>query len=188
MIAIVVVLALLAGGGAYLLTKGSGGSSGSVADFCAKATAAKNDIKFEDIINPARVDAIASAFDQLAKSAPTEIKSDMNTLNDAIKRERANVKAGKSPDDGFSGSDNAKLTTASANIEKFAKDKCGLDLNSNSSFSLSTRSFDTSSLSSLTSGSSSFDSSSFDSSLSSQAEALCSQFGTDFGTDFCSSS
>ncbi|MEY2458181.1 MAG: hypothetical protein QOG30_11, partial [Acidimicrobiaceae bacterium] len=188
-IAIVVVLALLAGGGAFLLTKGSGGGR-SVDSFCTKAKAAQKNVNFDDITDPRKVDALVSAFDDLAKSAPDEIKSDMDALSNAIKRERDNVKAGKSLDEGFSSSDEARLTTASANINKFAKDKCGIDLNSSSSDAsspLSSFSFDTSSFSSsLSSDFSSFDSDSFSSSLSSEAEKLCSQFGTDFGSDFCS--
>jgi hypothetical protein len=155
--------------------------------------AAQANLKFEDVLDPSKVDALLSAFDQLVKSAPSEIKADMNTLNDAIKKERDNVKAGKSPDEGLNASDEAKLTTASNNIEKFAKDKCGIDLNSSSndtnsdtSFSFSSFTFDSSSfessLSSLSSEFSSFDSDSFSSELSS----ACSQFGSDFCSDFSS--
>jgi hypothetical protein len=179
-IAIVVVLALLAGGGAYLLTRDSGGTR-TVSSFCTKAKSAQTDIKFEDILDPSKVDALLSAFDQLAKSAPDEIKSDMNTLNDALKRERVNVKAGKSPDDGFNASDEEKLTTAAANVEKFTKDKCGIDINSSisSDGSFSFSSFDSSSFeSSLSDQFSNFDTDS----LSSQLSSLCSEFGSEFCT------
>jgi hypothetical protein len=119
----------------------------------------------------------------------------MTTLNDAIKKVGAAVKqAGNDPSKAFGAIltasatlDQAKLTQAQQHVEKFAKDKCGLDLGSSSSSSSSSFSFDTSSFSGFT-DSSSFDSSAFESSLSSEASALCRQFGTDFGTDFCSSS
>jgi hypothetical protein len=187
-IAIVVVLALLAGGGAYLLTKG-GSSGGSVTEFCAKAKTLHNAIDFDDAFSdPARVDTVVNAFDQLTKAAPSEIKSDMNTLNDALKRARTNVKAGKSPDDGLSDADRAKLSTAGDNVERFGKAHCGSDFQLSSSSSSSDFTFDTSSLSSRSSEfSSSF--SNFDtSSLSSQLSSLCDTFGSEFGSDFCSSS
>lgn len=181
-IAIVVVLALLAGGGAYLLTKSDGGGR-SVSAFCGNVRSAQKDIKFEDVLNPAKVDAFASAFDSIAKSAPDEIKADMDTLNNAVQRERANVKAGKSPDDGFSATENAKLTTSSTNVEKFVKAKCGIDLGSGTDSS--TGSFNTDSFTdSLSSQFSTFDTSS----LSSELSSLCDQFGTEFGSEFCSSS
>jgi hypothetical protein len=199
-IAIVVVLALLAGGGAFLLTKGSGGG-GSTASFCDTVKKFKDDAQLENAFSdPTKLDKIATAFDQLTKSAPSEIKTDMNTLNDAIKKIVAAVKAaGSDPSKAFgailaasASFDQAKVTQASNNVDKFAKDKCGVDLSSSSSASsspFSSFSFDTSSFSSsLSSDFSSFDSDSFSSSLSSEAEKLCSQFGTDFGSDFCSSS
>jgi hypothetical protein len=199
-IAIVVVLALLAGGGAFLLTKGSGGG-GSTASFCDTVKKFKDDAQLDNAFSdPTKLDKIATAFDQLTKSAPSEIKTDMNTLNDAIKKIVAAVKAaGNDPSKAFgailaasASFDQAKVTQASNNVDKFAKDKCGVDLSSSSSDAsspFSSFSFDTSSFSSsLSSDFSSFDSDSFSSSLSSEAEKLCSQFGTDFGSDFCSSS
>jgi hypothetical protein len=195
-IGIVVVLALLAGGGAYLLTKGGGG--GSKASFCDTTKKFKDDAQLNNAFDdPSKIDKVVAAFDQLTKSAPSEIKADMNTLNDAIKKIGAAVKqAGNDPSKAFgailaagASLDQAKFTQAQKNVEKFAKDKCGIDLSSSSSsdsFSFSSFTFDSSSFSSF--GSSSFDSSSFDSSLSSEASRLCSQFGTQFGSDFCSSS
>ncbi|MEY2450184.1 MAG: hypothetical protein QOH79_3660 [Acidimicrobiaceae bacterium] len=176
-IAIVVVLALLAGGGAYLLTKGDG-SSGSLKDFCAKANALHNSIDFDVALSdPARVDGVINALDQVTKAAPNEIKNDMNTLNDGLKRARSNVKAGKAPDNGFSDADRSKLDTASSNVERFGKANCGPD------FQVSSSSVDTSF---------SFDSSSFTDSLSSQfsgfdtdsLSSLCEGFRSQFGSDF----
>ena len=83
-----------------------------------------------ELIN-VKVDAIVTSFDQLTKTAPSEIKSDMNLLNDSLKRARTNVQAGKLPDYGFSSTDQTNLTTAAANVDRFGKDKCGIDFSSN---------------------------------------------------------
>jgi hypothetical protein len=182
-IAIVVVLALLAGGGAYFLTKGGGGG-GSVASFCSTAKALNTDSELNgnNFDNPATVDKVVSAFSKLASDAPSEIKSDMNLALDGIKKASAAVKAGKSPDSALSKSDQDKFNAATERINTFAKAKCGFSLNgSTSDSSTDSFSFNTDSLSSQFS---SFDTSS----LSSELSSLCDQFGTEFGSEFCSSS
>lgn len=190
-VAIVVVLALLAGGGAFLLTRDSGGGGGNVADFCKKADVIQN---LDDIADPDRADAVVAAFDAAAKVAPTEIKSDANTLNDAAKRSRDNVKAGRSADAGFSASDTAKITAAAANVERFAEEKCGIVSAGGSSDDFSSFTFDSdfdsdfsdafsdfSDFSDPFSDFSDFSDFSFDTdSFSSEFDSLCSQFGSDF--------
>jgi hypothetical protein len=166
-----------------LLTKGGGG--GSTASFCDTAKSFKSDADLNKAFDdPAKLDKAVAAFDKLTKAAPSEIKNDMNTLNDAIKKIAAAVKAaGSDPSKAFgailtasASLDQTKLTQAQKNIETFAKDKCGVDLSSSSSsssdsssFSFSSFTFDSSSFSSSLSSdfSSSFDSSSFSSELSS---------------------
>ena len=204
MIAIVVVLALLAGGGAFLLTKGGGGG-GSTASFCDTAKKFKDDADLNNAFDdPTKIDKALAAFDQLTKSAPSEIKNDMNTLNDAIKKIGAAVKAaGNDPSKAFgailaasASLDQNKLTAAQQNIEKFSKDKCGIDFSSSSttarprsfsSFTFDSSSFDSSSfdssLSSFSSEFSTFDSSTFARSLRASQLSSLSQFGSDFGSD-----
>lgn len=193
-IAIVVVLALLAGGGAFLLTRGGGSSGGSVAGFCNTAKKFQNDANltnaFED---PSKVDKALAAFDQLAKSAPSEIKADMNTLNDAVKKIGQAVKSAGSDQGKQFGAilaaaaslDQNKLETAGKHIDDFGKKNCGSDF----SFSegSSSDSFTASTSSSFSFNTDSF--SSFDTdSLSSQFSSLCSDFSSNLGSDFCSSS
>ncbi|HEV3227497.1 MAG TPA: hypothetical protein VGZ52_11705 [Acidimicrobiales bacterium] len=80
-IAIVVAVVLIAGGAAFALTRG-GGSSGSTGDFCTNAKKLQNNTSLDKAFtDPTKVDQAVAAFDQLAKSAPSEIKADMNTIN-----------------------------------------------------------------------------------------------------------
>jgi hypothetical protein len=192
-IAIVVALVLIAGGAAFALTRSSGGG-GSVAAFCDKAKSFQKDTSLDKAFNdPTKIDAAVAKFDELAKTAPSEIKNDMNTLVDAIKKISAAVKAaGNDPSKQFGAVfgalaqlDQKKLDEAGKNIEKFGKEKCGPDFSFSSSSSPSSSTSDFSfsdSLSSLDSNGSSF---SFnDSSFSS----LLSSFSSDFGTNFFSTS
>ncbi|MEY2421386.1 MAG: hypothetical protein QOI95_1453 [Acidimicrobiaceae bacterium] len=179
-IAIVVVLALLAGGGAYLLTKGSG-SSGSVKSFCDTARTLNNDTSLNNnnFDDPATVDKVVSAFTKLANASPSEIKADMNTLTDGLRKAAAAIKTGKNPDTALSQADKDKFDAATVRVNTFAEKNCGFGLTGSSSDSSfdSSFSFDTSSFdSSLSSQFSTFDDSSFSSELSS----LCDQFGSDF--------
>jgi hypothetical protein len=198
-IAIVVVLALLAGGGAYLLTKGGGGGGGT-ASFCDNAKKFKDDADLNNAFSdPKRIDKALAAIDVLTRSAPTEIKDDMNTLNDAIKKIASALKSVNGDPNKALGAilaasaslDQNKIEQAGKHVDQFAKDKCGVDFSSASDTSSSSSfSFDTSfnstsfesSLSSLASEFSTFDSNSF----SSQLSSACSQFGSDFCTDFSS--
>ncbi|MEY2431442.1 MAG: hypothetical protein QOC92_1167 [Acidimicrobiaceae bacterium] len=186
-IAIVVALVLIAGGAAFALTRSSGGG-GSVKAFCDKAKSLQQDTSLDKAFNdPAKIDSALAKFDDLAKTAPSEIKNDMNTLVDAVKKIAGAVKAaGNDPSKQFGAVfgaiaqlDQKKLEQATKNIETFGKTKCGAD------FSLSDSSSSSSSDSSLSSlnpsdSSFSFDDSSFSSFLSS--------FSSDFGSDFFSTS
>jgi hypothetical protein len=190
-IAIVVALVLIVGGAAFALTRSSGGG-GSVAAFCDKAKAFQKDTSLDKAFNdPTKIDAAVAKFDELAKSAPSEIKADMTTLIDAIKKIAAAVKAaGNDPSKQFGAVfgalaqlDQKKLEQAGKNIEKFGKEKCGADFSiSNTSSSSTDFSFPNSSLSSLDSNGSSF---SFD---DSSFSSLLSSFSSDFGTNFFSTS
>jgi len=198
-IAIVVAVALLAGCGAFLLTRGGSSSGGSVASFCSTAKKFQNDANLSNAFNdPKNVDKALAAFDQLTKSAPSEIKADMNTLNDAVKKIGGAVKSAGS-DQGkqatavlsvFGQLDQAKLEAAGKHLDDFGKKNCGADFSfsegsdDSSSLTFSSSSFDTDSFSSF----SSFDTDSLSSSASSASESLCSEFGSDLGSDFCSSS
>src|SRR5204863_349194 len=106
--------------------------------------------------NPAKLDKLSAAIDQLTKAAPSEIKADMNTLNDAFKKIAAAVKQSSNASDPTAAFgviatlDQAKITTAGENVQKFGKDKCGIDFSSSStdasrSFSNTFSSFNTSS-------------------------------------------
>jgi hypothetical protein len=155
-VGIVIAVALVAGGTAFALTRDSGG--GSVQAFCDKAKTLHNDIDLNDAFSdPTKVDEVVAKFNQLASAVPDEIKADMNTLNDALRSARDDVKAGKSV--AFNDELSAKIETANTNVENFGTKNCGAD------FLLSSSSSDSSSTSIATSPSSS--SSSFTSSSSS---------------------
>ena len=153
-VAIVVAVALIGGGAAFFLTRDSGGG-GSTASFCEKVKQAQLDEEV-DVFDPAKVDAQLATVEDLAKSAPSEIKADMDVVVEASRKFRDAVKANKLEELQV---DEQRFATATQNIEKFAKDKCGVDLNSGSSDL-----------------SSDFDSDSFQSDL----DSLCSEFGSDF--------
>ena len=186
-IAVIVTLALVAGGIAFAVTRG-GGSGGSAKAFCDTAKKFQNDDSLNNAFNnPAEVDKALAAFDELVKAAPKEIKTDMETLQDALKKIGLAIKtAGNDPGKQFAavlaasqGLDEKKLDQATKNIEEFGKKNCGSDFTFGSSGS--SRS---SAPGSSTSGSSfgtdfSFDSDSFSSVLS--------EFSSNFGSDFLSS-
>jgi hypothetical protein len=185
-----VALALVAGGVAFALTRGGGGSGGSVKSFCDTAKKFQNDDSLNKAANdPQQIDKAIAAFDELVNASPKEIKADMETLRDAVKKFGAAIKAaGNDPEKQFAavlaasaGLDQDKLEKATKNIEDFGKKNCGTDFSFDSSSS-SSRSFNSSSSDSgsFSFGTDfSFDSDSFSSVLSS--------FSSDFGSDFFSS-
>jgi hypothetical protein len=151
-VGIVIAVVLVAGGTAFALTRDSGG--GGVQAFCAKAKTLHNDIDLNDAFNdPTKVDEVVAKFSQVVKVAPNAIQADMNTLNDALRSARDDVKAGKTV--AFNDELSAKIETANTNVENFGTKNCGAD------FLLSSSSSDSSSTSIATSpSSSSFSSSS----------------------------
>ncbi|MEY2447980.1 MAG: hypothetical protein QOH79_1456, partial [Acidimicrobiaceae bacterium] len=165
-VGIAVALALVAGGAAFALTRDNGGG-GSVEAFCAKAKALHNDIDLNEAFSdPAKVDKVTDAFGQVANAAPKEIKADIDTLNDAVRKARDATKAGKNASDVFTDEESQKLGVASTNVENFGKEKCGQD------FLLSSSSSDSSSSTSSTRSSSSSTRSSSSSSSTSAAGAV----------------
>ena len=124
---------------------GGGSSGGNTGDFCnalkgysalfaGSDTSSANEQQFE------------AALTDLASKAPSEIKSDMSSIAAAVKAEQslgslasADSTKSASIESQFS-AQAASLATASANIEKFAKDKCGIDLTSTASSSSSSSS------------------------------------------------
>jgi hypothetical protein len=124
---------------------GGGSSGGSTGDFC-------NGLKGYTALfagsgaNSANESQFLAALSDLTNKAPSEIKSDMAAITAAVKAEQsfaslasADPSKSDSLESQFS-SQSASLATASANIEKFAKDKCGIDLNSTASSSSSSTS------------------------------------------------
>jgi len=119
-----------------------GGSSRSQSAFCNKVKSVKNDAKLNDLTNsqdPAKIKAgfqrASTAFNDMEKKAPTSIDADMkkvaqaiDALNTEIKRVNGDVsKIDQTKVAQLSGQD---FQTAGDNVTKFAKDKCGVDLNS----------------------------------------------------------
>jgi hypothetical protein len=192
-IAIIVVVALLAGGAAFLLTRSSGSSGGSQQSFCDTAKKVQNDAELGNAFDdPAKIDKTLTAFQQLTDAAPSEIKSDMETINDALKKIGAAVKSAGS-DQGkqlsavlaaVSSLDQAKLEQASQNVDKFAKDKCGIDLSVDSS----SNSAGSNNFTDFGSDFSSFSDfgSDFSTNFGSDFSSFFSDFGSSFGSDFSS--
>lgn len=187
-VAIVAIAVLVLGGVAFALTRDSGGG-GSVEAFCAKAKElddnANLDNAFDDLN---RIDEAVAAIDQLTDAAPSEIKGDMNTLNDAFKKIAGAVKSAGSNSESQLGAvlaasatiDQQKVEQATKNIEKFGSEKCGPGFGFSDSSSDDSSDFSTafSDSFSFDSDDFSFDTDSFDS--------LLSEF-SDLGSDFFSS-
>jgi hypothetical protein len=139
-------------GGALAACGGGGGGGGSQQAFCdtlKKDVAVFSDLDNQSDLGDTQVLQEASkALDDLAKKAPSEIKADMDKvakgvkdsigvfdqLSDAIKE--GDTSKLSDLDKQFS-DQNKGFEQATQNVEKFAKDKCGIDLNSGSSSSSS---------------------------------------------------
>lgn len=189
-VAVVVALALIGGGVAFALTRGGGGG-GSTKAFCDNARKFQNDESLNKAFNdPSKIDKAIEAFDELTKSAPKEIKPDMETLRDAVNKIGQAVKsAGSDPSKQFgaviaaaAGLDQKKLDQAGSNVEKFGKENCGVDFSLSSSSSSEPFTLDSSSFS-FDSSSFSFDTDSFDSELSSFSSILGSDFFSSFSSE-----
>jgi len=116
----------------------SGGSKTSTGapklsgSFCDKAKQAENDVNNNsDVTNQATAQKDLDQLKQIASSAPSEIKSDLNTLvdffqkyTDAVKKANGNEQALAASMAGLQG-DEAGLKTASQNIENYLVQHCG---------------------------------------------------------------
>lgn len=137
-------------GGALAACGGGGGGGGSQQAFCdalKKDVTAFSDLSDNsDLDNSQSLSVITTAFDELEKKAPSEIKGDMQTLTKALKAlsdaeddfsaAQSSADFNKLSDLEQSFSDQNKgFEKASANVEKYAKEKCGIDLNSDGSSS-----------------------------------------------------
>ena len=107
-----VALALTLGLG---LAACGGGGGGSVASFCSLIKT--DQTKFANSGTPAQA---AAALNSVEGKAPSAIKSDMKTITDFAKTESSS----KLPN----AADLTKIETAVTNVEKYVKDKCGVDL------------------------------------------------------------
>ena len=127
---------------ALMVAACGGGSSRSQSAFCTKAKSVKNDAKLNDLTNsddPTKLKEgfkrASVAFNDMEKKAPTAIDADMkkvakaiDALNTEIQRVNGDVsKIDQAKVAQLSGQD---FQTAGDNVTKFAKDKCGIDLNS----------------------------------------------------------
>jgi hypothetical protein len=176
-IAIVVVALLVVGGGVFLLTRDSGGG----VSFCDQAKAIDQNKDLENAFtDPNRADKALGEVDKLVNAAPSEIKADVQTLRDGLKKIVDAIKQHKNPDDAISSDELQKFEDAGNRVEAFGFKKCG------PGFGFSDTASDASSRSS--SGSSSDDSFSFDSrSFESELSQFSDSFSDFFSSDFFSS-
>ena len=162
-IAIIVVLLLIGGGAAYAITQ-SGSDGGSKDAFCSEAKSARDKLN-SSLQSQADIDAFVATLDTLAKKAPSEIKADMQLLDDAFKKvANATRSAGSDAESRASAASSAakelnssQIKDAGDRVDAYAKKNCG--------FALSSDFTDASDVGS-DSNSFSFDSDSFSSALS----------------------
>ncbi len=104
------------------LAFGACGSSGSSASsFCNKGKDLQKQFGDNpDFTNKDTAKQAEAAFKSLADSAPSEIKADMQTMSNALNK----IVAG---DTAALQADATKIETASNNITKYLKDKCGIN-------------------------------------------------------------
>jgi hypothetical protein len=162
------VIGIAVFGGALVACSG-GSSGGSQQAFC--DTLKKDKATFDQLSNQSDLtdtksfSIVTAAFNDLNSKAPAEIKSDMNTLTKAVNDLGNLTKQFSSAEAkgdfsqlsnlGQSFSDQNKgVDQAEQNVEKFAKDKCGVVLNSDQSSSTSSKSSSSRSSSSRSSSSS----------------------------------
>ena len=127
--AIVLVVGLAACGG-------GGGGSGSAGSFCDKVKGATLSFSNIDFTNVDEAKRAAVAIKDIANSAPSEIKADATKLADALQK-FANGDISE-----FLNEDKQKeLTTATSNVEKYIKDQCGIDINSDGALPSDTSDF-----------------------------------------------
>src|SRR4051812_29147979 len=118
--------------------------SGSESSFCNELK--KDDALFSESSDSSDTGDIADALDRLAATAPDEIRADMKAVAEGTKKQIEIFDSVGSDFSDFATAlsafsdaiDTAKLDKAEKNIEKFAKERCGVDLSSGSSdFSVS---------------------------------------------------
>ncbi len=107
------------------------GSSGSSASFCDTLKANSKVISSADFSSKDAMNKASDVLNQLKSSAPSEIKSDVELLADAInKLKDVDLKDPASAAKVMKDFDQKKLETASDNVEKYAKDTCKIDMGS----------------------------------------------------------
>ena len=120
---------------------GSKSGGGSTADFC--STLKADVATFEKLGNEQNLnnDQLIAVMSDLTNKAPSEIKADMQTVLDGVKKFvelSSQLSADPSKASSLNSSlegESKKFETATTNVETFAKTKCGIDLNSDSTSS-----------------------------------------------------
>lgn len=142
--------------GGVLAGCGGGDDGGSSGDYCKDIKDASTTFGSLSGGDVADLDDVFDAMHSLSKEAPSEVKDDWKTMDEALGSvekalsdaglkfsDLANIQKGKIPKGAdmskltglaseFAKISNAKFTKASENIEKHAKDVCKVDLGSSS--------------------------------------------------------
>jgi len=145
----VVGIAVFGGALVVCSSSGGGGSQQAFCDALKKDQSAFSDLSNQsDLTDAQSLSAINSALDDLANKAPSEIKGDMQTV---AKAARSSFSALSEFSSAAKGGDLSKLSDlekqfsdqnkgldqAEKNVEKYAKDKCGVDISGSGSQSSS---------------------------------------------------
>jgi ABC-type glycerol-3-phosphate transport system substrate-binding protein len=105
---------------------GGGSKSSSASSFCDRAKAVANTITNVDFANPDEYKRLASDAQQLAKDAPSEIKSDAQTLADAATKYSGDITALLDP------AVRQPFVGALENVRRYIQDQCGININTSS--------------------------------------------------------
>ncbi len=104
-------------------------SSGSASSFCDTLKKSESSIKDADLDNKDAAKKAVEAMKQLEKNAPSEIKGDMQTIRTAMEAlAKVDSSDPSSAAKAMEGIDMEKMQKAGDNLQKYAKDKCGIDM------------------------------------------------------------
>jgi hypothetical protein len=131
---LVAALVLVAVGVVVALTRDSGGDSskGNVGDFCSQSKDFREDAVSDrsDVSSDEENQIALERIEALDKVAPPEIKGDVDTL---VEGSKLIIAISNGQLDKIKQFDQAKVTKASKNLERFVEEKCGVKLGSDSS-------------------------------------------------------
>jgi ABC-type glycerol-3-phosphate transport system substrate-binding protein len=105
---------------------GGGSETSSSSSFCDRARGVADTITNVDFSNPDEFKRLAADAQQMAQDAPSEIKSDAQTLADAAAKYSGDITALLDP------ATRQPFVGALENVQRYIETECGIDINTGS--------------------------------------------------------